>query len=394
MTYAWTVGAMGKKASAAWSEPVLFRVTPGPTEIEFQKALAVVQSYLAAQEPPAGPVPEVKRDASPEPVSDQALLTDGPMPLLPTTALSVDGGIEATSFTGDGSSLTGVDADTLDGTDGADFTTDTELTSALGSYYTQTELSTSGGGGTVHWSNLSSKPAGLNDGDDDTTCNGVACDGSNFTNVTAVSGDSATGFFTTGQIEEARIATEIARDSEILTVTRCLAKSGQRYLDLGDGTVLDCNTSLIWLRDASCAGLAGTDTDGRGTWITALSAAAALGDGTCGLTDGSSAGDWRVPDILELCSAFQDVGGICPGNAASDSLIDSSVSGSPKVANGKGDAAWSEGDVFAGVEADWYWSAREHGVPVAAWAANLTDGDHSTVPKSVANYVWPVRSGQ
>jgi len=219
---------MGKKASVAWSEPVLFRVAAGPTETEFQEALAVVQSYLAAQEPPAGSVAEVKRDASPEPESDQPEPTDATLPLLPSTALSVDGGVEATLFTGDGSGLTSVDADTLDGTDGADFSTDAELTSALsghfgsndhdGRYYTETELSTSGGGATVHWTNLSSKPAGLDDGDDDTTCNGAACDGTSFTNVTAVAGDSATSFFSTGRIEEAHIADEIARDSELSTL--------------------------------------------------------------------------------------------------------------------------------------------------------------------------------
>ena len=36
-------------------------------------------------------------------------------------------------------------------------------------YYTEGELNTSEGGGQVHWDNLTSRPAGLDDGDDDTT---------------------------------------------------------------------------------------------------------------------------------------------------------------------------------------------------------------------------------
>ena len=49
----------------------------------------------------------------------------------------------------------GMDADMLDGTDGADFATETELAAS--------------GSAAVHWDNLTTVPAGLDDGDDDTT---------------------------------------------------------------------------------------------------------------------------------------------------------------------------------------------------------------------------------
>ena len=87
-------------------------------------------------------------------------------------SLNVEG-----TIVGDGSGLTAVDADTLDGTESSDFATDVEAAGLVavhgvsadhdGRYYTETELSTSGAGGTVHWDNLSAVPAGFADGVDD-----------------------------------------------------------------------------------------------------------------------------------------------------------------------------------------------------------------------------------
>ena len=78
---------------------------------------------------------------------------------------------------GDGSGLTAVDADTLDGTEGSAFATDVEAEGLVtahaasadhdGRYFTETELGTSGGSA-VNWSNLTNVPAGLDDGDDNT----------------------------------------------------------------------------------------------------------------------------------------------------------------------------------------------------------------------------------
>ena len=169
-----------------------------------------------------------------------------------------------------------------------------------------------------------------------------------------------------------------------------------RYVDLGNGTVLDCSTDLIWLKDGSCADLAGTDADGQANWATAQSAAAALSDGTCGLTDGSSAGDWRQPTILELCSAWMGSPLVpCPAGAASDSLLDSSVSGSPKVVNALGDAKWSEGDAFVGLYSTvvGYWSATQNGIPYA-WTGYTSNGEVASEDKDDLHFVWPVRGGQ
>ena len=80
------------------------------------------------------------------------------------------------------------------------------------------------------------------------------------------------------------------------------AWTGVRFTDNGDGTVTDNLTTLIWLKDASCSDLPGTDADGKGTWSEALSAARNLENGTCGLSDGSSERDWRLPNVNELHS--------------------------------------------------------------------------------------------
>jgi hypothetical protein len=67
-----------------------------------------------------------------------------------------------------------------------------------------------------------------------------------------------------------------------------------RFTDNGDGTVTDNLTGLIWLQDPTCFGLR--------NWTDALSDANTLANGSCGLTDGSIAGDWRLPNVKEFQS--------------------------------------------------------------------------------------------
>jgi hypothetical protein len=55
--------------------------------------------------------------------------------------------------------------------------------------------------------------------------------------------------------------------------------------------VTDNLTNLIWLKNANC--------DGQKDWNEAETWAANLASGTCGLSDGSSAGDWRLPTKTE-----------------------------------------------------------------------------------------------
>ncbi len=68
-----------------------------------------------------------------------------------------------------------------------------------------------------------------------------------------------------------------------------------RFTDNSDGTVTDNLTGLIWLQDADAG-------DGTETWADALSICNSLAAGQQGLSDGSSAGDWRLPTEKELHS--------------------------------------------------------------------------------------------
>jgi len=73
-----------------------------------------------------------------------------------------------------------------------------------------------------------------------------------------------------------------------------------RFIDNKDGTVTDSMTNLIWLKNPNCFGML--------DWKSAVQAAKGLKEGKCGpdptfvLSDGSSAGDWRLPTMKELCT--------------------------------------------------------------------------------------------
>jgi hypothetical protein len=142
-----------------------------------------------------------------------------------------------------------------------------------------------------------------------------------------------------------------------------------RFTDNNNGTVTDKLTGLIWLKNANALG--------EKTWADALSAANSLASGSIpGLTDGSQAGDWRLPNVREL-----------------QSLIDYAFY-SPALPNTLGTGKWAEGNPFQGVQLSKYWSSTTY-APVASGAifVDFVDGIVSASLKSNTCYVWCVRGG-
>ena len=149
-----------------------------------------------------------------------------------------------------------------------------------------------------------------------------------------------------------------------------------RFTDNLDGTITDNLTGLIWLKDANCFGYR--------IWNNALSDSNGLMNGECGLTDGSNAGDWRLPNINELFSLVHK-GYYDPG-----------------VPNTAGTGQWTEGDPFNNVQPTYYWSSTTSVFDSEfAWSVSMYGiygywfGEPVGGYDKIYNfYVWPVRGGQ
>lgn len=97
--------------------------------------------------------------------------------------------------------------------------------------------------------------------------------------------------FCTNQVGQTVNCANTGQDGE---VQAGLAWPEPRFTDSANGTITDNLTGLTWLQNSDCFG--------RVNWSAALDAAMTLANGSCGLTDGSVAGDWRLPNIVELAS--------------------------------------------------------------------------------------------
>ena len=131
------------------------------------------------------------------------------------------------------------------------------------------------------------------------------------------------------------------------------------FTDNSNGTVTDNLTGLVWLKNANCFGTP--------PWTTALSLANGLANGNCGLSDGSLAGQWRLPNRNEL-----------------QSLIDYNRAG----------PALPVGHPFTGVQSNYYWSSTTNASDTGnAWCVDLNGGCVVASDKTNNYYVWPVRGG-
>jgi len=142
---------------------------------------------------------------------------------------------------------------------------------------------------------------------------------------------------------------------------------GYRYIDNGDGTVTDTRTGLIWLKNANCFD--------KQDWENAMEIAAKLAHGQCGLSDGSKAGDWRLPTEDELVA-----------------MVDRKYE-SPALSNAVGTNKWQEGDAFSGVRTNYYWSSRSS-TSNELMGVDLDGSVVHNIYKNATYCIWPVRGGQ
>ena len=169
----------------------------------------------------------------------------------------------------------------------------------------------------------------------------------------------------------------------------CADESRNRYVPCGNGTVTDNRTGLVWLANADCFGLL--------DWFEAMAAVAGLSDLSddavtctdltpdqcdCGLSDGSSPGEWRLPSIEEWEVMIEEV--FCNG---------------PRITDDTGAYCWvpqcvDQGSCsFYGVQVPYWSSSTWLTNPADALSVDLSGyllhGD-----KGGTRYVWPVRGGQ
>jgi len=148
-----------------------------------------------------------------------------------------------------------------------------------------------------------------------------------------------------------------------------LAAPSPRF-STANGRVVDNLTGLIWLQNANCTETINGVAKGSGslTWLHALNLSNSLAAGKCGLTDGSSASQWRLPTRKEL-----------------QTIIDAS----------KSNPAVPAGHPFSNIQISSYWSSTTYaGSTTFAWFTYLGDGSVDSDYKTSTRYVWPVKDGE
>jgi hypothetical protein len=127
-----------------------------------------------------------------------------------------------------------------------------------------------------------------------------------------------------------------------------------RFTNNGDGTTTDNLTGLVWMT-APCW-------SNDLTWAEAITMGNSLHNGDCDLTDGSTPGQWRLPNRSELLS-----------------LID--VSQIPALPTGHPGGSGN------------YWTSTTYiGDTNQAWYVSLSNGEVRTANKTVQQKVLPVRN--
>lgn len=143
-----------------------------------------------------------------------------------------------------------------------------------------------------------------------------------------------------------------------------------RFIDNGNGTVSDTVTGLVWLKQADCV---------KQTWAAALSVINQLANGQCGLSDGSTAGQWRMPNRNEMLS-LSDRAPTFP----QASYFNGQYQASDKVT----------GSVIFNsfIVSDYYWTSTTNAADTnQAWAIYSCDFGVYNLPKTDVRFALAVR---
>jgi hypothetical protein len=164
----------------------------------------------------------------------------------------------------------------------------------------------------------------------------------------------------------------------------CGNNAPKTYVSCVNGTVTDNRTGLVWLGNANCWGPL--------TWADAMATVAGLGDlpgsnqDDCGLSDGSSPGEWRLATKAEWSA-----------------MVAYALGCDPKITDDQGGTCWSDvagtqWTSFSGVQSLSYWSSTTlASAPTNARTLHLGDPpviDLTFASKTAIRRVWPVRGGQ
>jgi hypothetical protein len=165
------------------------------------------------------------------------------------------------------------------------------------------------------------------------------------------------------------VDTPVTGDSATLVNSKPL--NSPRFIDKGDGTTYDTETGLTWLKKADCI---------NASWSGALAAVNSLASGQCGLSDGSSAGQWRMPNRFEMLSLADRAptfafASYFKGIYGTDGVT---VTG-PVIFNNF-------------VISQYYWTSSTYASdPTQAWTVYSCDFGAYDTPKSATGYTLAVR---
>ena len=187
----------------------------------------------------------------------------------------------------------------------------------------------------------------------------------------------ARGTTTDGAVQSgsysATVVLTVSADEKLAAAATGGNSCTEEFCANGDGTVTHGATGLILLVNSNCFGTK--------NWDSAMSAAAGLANGACGLSDGSSASDWRLPTFPGTTYGYLN------------------GQNSPSIVGQAGELeilyAAKTNAAFSVAQSSNYWSATTYAASTGyAWYVPLGNGYVSTSGKSNSLYVWPVRGGQ